>query len=219
MAIDKNIIQSLLNDIESDRAEKTISVNNTDKFGQAICAFVNDYRNAVIAEALRVLGFVNRFSRGVQRVENDLMENGNGQPEFDLSLGTAFKVIERKAHMDETEKETEDVTTEVSDEMNNDLNPDDIASKSKATKHRPPLNFSQMGIPVGSTLTYNADPSISVTVIGDKRVEYLGEDTSLTAVTTKLLNSKYGVQPTPRWSYNGVNLQEIYDATYPLSEE
>ena len=38
---------------------------------------VNDYRNTVIAEALRVLGFVNRFSRGVQRVVSDLMENGN----------------------------------------------------------------------------------------------------------------------------------------------
>lgn len=45
MAIDKNIIQSLLNDIESNRAERTISVNNTDKFGQAICAFANDLPN------------------------------------------------------------------------------------------------------------------------------------------------------------------------------
>ena len=111
-----------------------------------------------------------------------------------------------------------DVTTEVTDEMNNDLNPDDIASKTKATKHRPPLNFSQMGIPIGSILTYNADPSISVSVVGDKKVEYLGEETSLTAVTTKLLNSKYGVQPTPRWSFNCVNLQDIYDATYPIEE-
>ncbi len=45
MAIDKNIIQNLLNDIESDCAERTISVNNTDKFGQAICAFANDLPN------------------------------------------------------------------------------------------------------------------------------------------------------------------------------
>lgn len=63
---------------------------------------------------MRVLGFVNRFSRGVQRVENDLLENGNGQPEFDLSLGTAFKVIERKAHMEVTEKVTEKVTENTS---------------------------------------------------------------------------------------------------------
>ena len=65
---------------------------------------VNDYRNIVIAESLRVLGFVNRFSRGVQRVEDDLIANGNGMPEFDLTLGTAFKVIERNANPKVTEK-------------------------------------------------------------------------------------------------------------------
>ena len=32
-------IQSLLNDIENDRVERSISTTNTDKFGQAICAF------------------------------------------------------------------------------------------------------------------------------------------------------------------------------------
>lgn len=35
-------IQALLNDIESDRVERTFSTTNTDKFGQAICAFAND---------------------------------------------------------------------------------------------------------------------------------------------------------------------------------
>lgn len=111
-----------------------------------------------------------------------------------------------------------DVTTEVSDKMDNDLDAGDIASKQKATKHRPPLNFSQMGIPIGSILTYNADPKITVTVISEKKVEYMGEETSLTAVTSKLLESKYAVQPTPKWSYNGQNLSSIYDATYPIED-
>lgn len=35
-------IRALLNDIESDRVERTFSTTNTDKFGQAICAFAND---------------------------------------------------------------------------------------------------------------------------------------------------------------------------------
>lgn len=35
-------IRALLNDIESDRVERTIKTTNTDKFGQAICAFAND---------------------------------------------------------------------------------------------------------------------------------------------------------------------------------
>lgn len=56
---------------------------------------VNDYRNLVVAEGMKVLGFVNRFSRGVLQVQDQLEENGNGLPEFDLSLITAFLVIER----------------------------------------------------------------------------------------------------------------------------
>lgn len=38
-------ICALLNDIENDRVERTISSTNTDKFGQAICAFANDLPN------------------------------------------------------------------------------------------------------------------------------------------------------------------------------
>ena len=41
----KDEIRALLNDLESDRIERTISTTNTDKFGQAICAFANDLPN------------------------------------------------------------------------------------------------------------------------------------------------------------------------------
>lgn len=40
-----HFIKSLLTDLESDRVERTTSTDNTDKFGQAICAFSNDYPN------------------------------------------------------------------------------------------------------------------------------------------------------------------------------
>ena len=60
--------------------------------------WVNDYRNGVVAEALKVMGFVNRFSRGVLRVEEELKENGNGAPEFRLDFGTAFMVVEKVSH-------------------------------------------------------------------------------------------------------------------------
>lgn len=55
---------------------------------------VNDYRNPVIAEAMKVLGYVNRYNRGIVRVQEELKENGNGQAKFDLNLVTAFKVVE-----------------------------------------------------------------------------------------------------------------------------
>lgn len=73
-----------MSDIESDRIERTIST-------------VNDYRNGVIAEGMKVLGFVNRYSRGVQTVQDELRENGNGEADFKLHLGTAFLVIEHIA--------------------------------------------------------------------------------------------------------------------------
>lgn len=55
---------------------------------------VSDYRNPFIAEAMKVLGYVNRFSRGIYRVQKELVENGNGKATFDFSLITAFRVLE-----------------------------------------------------------------------------------------------------------------------------
>lgn len=55
---------------------------------------MSDYRNPFIAEAMKVLGYVNRFSRGIYQVQKELEENGNGQASFDFSLITAFRVVE-----------------------------------------------------------------------------------------------------------------------------
>jgi ATP-dependent DNA helicase RecG len=52
----------------------------------------SDYRNVVIAEAMKVLGYVNKFNYGVKRAISELVKNGNGEPKFDLSLTTKFKV-------------------------------------------------------------------------------------------------------------------------------
>ena len=54
---------------------------------------VNDYRNPVIAEAMKVMDYVNMFSRGVGRVQEVLHENGNAAPVFDLGKITVFNVV------------------------------------------------------------------------------------------------------------------------------
>ncbi len=38
----KDELLELIQDIESSRAERTVSVNDTDKFSEAVCAFAND---------------------------------------------------------------------------------------------------------------------------------------------------------------------------------
>jgi len=45
---------------------------------------VNDYRNPVLAEAMAVLGYANRFGRGVARAQRLLRENGSPEAEFTI---------------------------------------------------------------------------------------------------------------------------------------
>jgi ATP-dependent DNA helicase RecG len=52
----------------------------------------SDYRNIVLAEAMKILGYVNRFNYGIKRAKEELIQNGNGEPYFDISLITKFKV-------------------------------------------------------------------------------------------------------------------------------
>jgi ATP-dependent DNA helicase RecG len=54
---------------------------------------VNDYRNPVIAEAMKVMDYVNMFSRGVGRVQEVLRENGNAEAVFELGKITVFNVV------------------------------------------------------------------------------------------------------------------------------
>ncbi|MEA5071453.1 MAG: putative DNA binding domain-containing protein [Petrimonas sp.] len=53
---------------------------------------VNDYRNPVIAEAMKFLGYVNRFNRGISMVQEQLDANKNGLAIFDFKDITTFKV-------------------------------------------------------------------------------------------------------------------------------
>lgn len=45
---------------------------------------VNDYRNPSVAAAMKALGYVNRFGRGIGRVRAALKQNGNPEPKFDV---------------------------------------------------------------------------------------------------------------------------------------
>lgn len=58
---------------------------------------VNDYRNPVIAEAMKVLGYVNKYNRGIARVNSELVENGNDKAQFNVDKITVFDVIVKDA--------------------------------------------------------------------------------------------------------------------------
>jgi hypothetical protein len=109
-----------------------------------------------------------------------------------------------------------DITKDVAGEISNDLTEiDKVASENYKRKRRPPLNFREMGIPIGANLLYLKNGgSVEVEVCSDRKVLYDGKETSLTAVTKEILGLDYAVQPTRYWAYNGKSLNDIYNETY-----
>ena len=112
-----------------------------------------------------------------------------------------------------------DATEEVENEIEKDMTEDDKAADLKSKSKIPPLDFLDMGLHVGDVLTYNGEPECKVTVVSARKVWHNSSETSLTALTKKLLNKDYAVQPTRFWSVNGENLLDIYDRTYPIADE
>lgn len=60
---------------------------NVENFGQG---GITDYRNPNLAEAMRVLGLVQRFGFGIHLARKALLENGNPEPEFEIKPHTVL---------------------------------------------------------------------------------------------------------------------------------
>ena len=116
---------------------------------------------------------------------------------------------------------SKDITNEIVEEINNDLTEvDKAAGKKMKIARRPPLNYIEMGIPLGSKLEFSrAGEAYMVEICDAKKVSYGGEEKSLTAITKQLLGIEHALQPTSYWTYNGKNLMDIYNETYVSNEE
>lgn len=57
----------------------------------------NDYRNPKIAEAMKILGYVNQFGRGIATVQSALEKNGNPPARFTIDRPEYFLAIVREA--------------------------------------------------------------------------------------------------------------------------
>jgi len=69
-----------------------------------------------------------------------------------------------------------------------------------------------------TTLQFVRDSSIHVKVIDNKKVEYDSKPQSFSLVTALLLKAKWKyVNPSPHWTYEGKNLRDIYNETYPVN--
>ncbi|MBI3834091.1 MAG: putative DNA binding domain-containing protein [Planctomycetes bacterium] len=55
------------------------------------------YRNPIVAEAAKTLGFVNRFGRGIAIAENEMKRNGNPRLEFDIGDNHLAAILRARA--------------------------------------------------------------------------------------------------------------------------
>ena len=76
-----------------------------------------------------------------------------------------------------------------------------------------------MGLQRGDKLIWKDDPSVSVTIISERKVLYEGEETSISSLSAKLkgYNVKH-IAPGAHWTYNDKLHSDIYDETYPFEE-
>lgn len=66
---------------------------NERNFGQP---GVTDYRNPLLAEAMKVLGFVQRFGLGIPLARKELRQNGNPEPEFHFDPTRVLVTIRKR---------------------------------------------------------------------------------------------------------------------------
>lgn len=84
-----------------------------------------------------------------------------------------------------------------------------IAEEVRENARKGPFRFSECGIPVGSEIVFIEDSSIKATVIDDRRIEYNGETTSVSALAQKIKGFDHPVQGTLWFTYNGKRLTDI----------
>ncbi len=81
----------------------------------------------------------------------------------------------------------------------------------KQKVRRPPIDFTKCNIPMGAELVYIEDPNIVATVVSDRKVEYNGEITSLSAIISSIKG--HSAQGPSYFTYNGKKVSEIAEET------
>lgn len=71
------------------------------------------------------------------------------------------------------------------------------------------FSFTKCQIPVGEEIEYYDDPSITCTVVGDRKVEYQGKEMSLTATAKLISGKKYSIAGPRFFKYKGEWLNDI----------
>lgn len=86
-----------------------------------------------------------------------------------------------------------------------------VADAKKQKVRRPPVNFAKCNIPVGAELVFIDDPSVVVTVVNERKVQYKNEITSLSAISDSIKG--YSTPGPSFFTYNGKKVSDIAEET------
>ena len=86
-----------------------------------------------------------------------------------------------------------------------------VAPSKKQKPKRPPVNFAKCGIPLGAELVFVEDDSVVVTVVGERKVQYGDEITSLSAISDRIKG--YSTAGPQYFTYNGKTISQIAEET------
>lgn len=101
--------------------------------------------------------------------------------------------------------------------------PDDQEAVSEAKKRRAAFSFPLVGIKPGTVLQSVFDDAINCTVIGDRRVEFRGEEQSLSSSALQIAHEKglgwSAVAGPDYWKFEGKTLSELREENASPTEE
>ena len=125
---------------------------------------------------------------------------------YAMSAEDAYGLLECIAKISGTEDRLQRMTPEGHEVLD-----EQIAEEVREIAKRGPFRFSAYGIPVGSELVYIEDDTIRVTVVDDRRINFEGEITSVSALAQKLKGFDHPVQGTLWFTYMGEKLTDLRD--------
>ena len=123
---------------------------------------------------------------------------------YAMSAEDAYSLLESIAKISGTTKNLKRLTPE-----GHEIAEEQIAEEVRETRRRGPFTFSACNIPVGATIAFVNDPSITATVVDDRHIEFRGQTTSMSSVAQELLGSKWQVQGTAYFTYKGKKLTDL----------
>ena len=95
----------------------------------------------------------------------------------------------------------------------------DCSEDTNKRKRRPNWNFYNLGLIDGDVIEYIPDPTQKAIVVSKKGVEYDGETfESLEALTRFISDTDKRQDYISLWSFEGDSLTELYNNTFPKTE-